>query len=265
MRPDYYELLDVPPEATAAEVKAAYYRQAKKYHPDHNRGSEGAEERFKLIAEAYRVLGERERRADYDAWLERRYRLRRAPELAEMAGKHSARMPGEMAGMPRRRPTRVSVRHAYERREAREKRRSAGSRSLSRGIFLRRKGQPNVLHMVLVYSMALFLLIPMLTKSCRPAGKEHAESAWRNKREPGVSPLDEQTQRSELKRFRDRIYQAALAGEADAQFRYGCMLFNGYSDLPQDRTAAMQWFIKARANGSSAAARLLQRLEKNKR
>jgi len=264
VRPDYYELLDVSPKASPAEVKSAYYRQAKKFHPDRNRGSEGAGERFKLIAEAYHVLREPERRADYDAWLERHRRLSRAPELEKMAGKRSVRMPGEMSGMPRRH-ARVSVRHAYERREARENRRAAGRHAPARSILMRRKGAPNLLHMILVYVMALFMITPMLVKSCRTTGQRHVESAFSDKREPGVSPLDEQTQRSELKRFRDRIFQAAQAGEADAQFRYGCMLFHGYNGLPQDRAAAIQWFIKARENGSPAAARLLRSLEKNKR
>lgn len=263
MRPDYYELLDISPKAGAAEVKAAYYRQAKKYHPDRNRGSGAAEERFKLIAEAYHVLGERGRREDYDAWLDRHRRLSRAPELEIMAGKRPVRMPAEMSRMPRR-PTRVSVRHAYERREERGNRRAAGRRAPARSIFMPRKGQPGVLRMVLVYVMALFMITPMLVRSCSTTGRRHAESVFRDKREPGVSPLDEQTQRSELERFRDRIRQAAQAGEPDAQFRYGCMLFHGYNGLPQDRPAAMQWFIKARDNGSPAAARLLRSLEKNK-
>ncbi len=261
MRPDYYELLDISPKASPAEVKAAYYRQAKKYHPDCNPGSGDAGERFKLIAEAYHVLRERGRRADYDAWLERHRCLRRAPELEKMAGNRPVRMPGEMSRMPRRH-TRVSVRHAYERREERENRRAAGRRAPSRSIFVHRKGAPNVLHMILVYVMALLMITPLLAKSCRTAGRRHVEPAFSDKREPGVSPLDEQTQYRELNRFRDRIFRAAQAGEPDAQFRYGCMLFHGYNGLPQDRPAAMQWFIKARDNGSPAAARLLRSLEK---
>ena len=55
---DFYELLDVPETADAQEIKLAYRRQAKKFHPDHNPGSAAAEERFKRILEAYRVLGD---------------------------------------------------------------------------------------------------------------------------------------------------------------------------------------------------------------
>lgn len=261
MRPDYYELLDIPPTANAAEIKAAYYRQAKKHHPDRNRDSKGAEERFKLIAEAYRVLGIRERREDYDAWLEWHRLLRHAPELEQMAGKKGGRMPEELKNMQRR-PSRVSVRHAYERREAREKRRSRaheGRHHIPRGILPRRHSRPNYLHIILVYVMALFLIVPALVKSCRTADRRHDTNS-RDKREPGVSPLDEATQLAELDRFRERIVQAAQQGDPDAQFRYGCMLYHGSYGLPQDRKAALRWLRKAHAKGNPAATRLLKSL-----
>ena len=81
-RPDYYELLDVSPDADAAELKQAYYRQAKIYHPDRNAGNAAAEERFKLIAEAYRILGDETERRLYDEARERDIRYVGAPELA---------------------------------------------------------------------------------------------------------------------------------------------------------------------------------------
>src|SRR5690606_28127328 len=62
---DYYEILGVSRNATAEEIRRAYRRLARKYHPDVNR-EEGAEERFKEINEAYEVLGDEERRAAYD-------------------------------------------------------------------------------------------------------------------------------------------------------------------------------------------------------
>ena len=62
---DYYEVLGVSRDASEEEIKKAYRRLARKYHPDVNK-SEGAEERFKEINEAYAVLGDQERRAKYD-------------------------------------------------------------------------------------------------------------------------------------------------------------------------------------------------------
>ena len=49
---DYYKTLGVPKTATAAEIKKAYRELARKYHPDANKGSADAEERFKEITEA---------------------------------------------------------------------------------------------------------------------------------------------------------------------------------------------------------------------
>ncbi|MDI3342011.1 MAG: molecular chaperone DnaJ [Sphaerobacter sp.] len=62
---DYYEVLGVSRTATAEEIRRAYRRLARKYHPDVNR-EDGAEERFKEINEAYEVLSDEERRAAYD-------------------------------------------------------------------------------------------------------------------------------------------------------------------------------------------------------
>jgi molecular chaperone DnaJ len=63
---DYYEVLDVPRAADAAAIKDAFRRLAMQYHPDRNK-ERGAEERFKEIAEAYAVLSDPKKRADYDA------------------------------------------------------------------------------------------------------------------------------------------------------------------------------------------------------
>ncbi len=65
-RRDYYEVLGVPPGADARAIKDAFRKLALQYHPDRNR-SPGAEERFKEIAEAYAVLSDPRKRADYDA------------------------------------------------------------------------------------------------------------------------------------------------------------------------------------------------------
>ncbi|KAB2896753.1 MAG: J domain-containing protein [Dokdonella sp.] len=62
---DYYDTLGVKPDASEAEIKAAYRRLARKYHPDVSKES-GAEDRFKAINEAYEALREPDRRKAYD-------------------------------------------------------------------------------------------------------------------------------------------------------------------------------------------------------
>ncbi len=63
---DYYAILGVGRTATQEEIKSAYRRLALKYHPDKNPGDSEAEERFKEVNEAYHVLGDPAKRAQYD-------------------------------------------------------------------------------------------------------------------------------------------------------------------------------------------------------
>jgi molecular chaperone DnaJ len=63
---DYYKVLGVPKDATEAEIKKAYRKLAREFHPDANKGDAKAEERFKEISEAHDILGDPKRRKDYD-------------------------------------------------------------------------------------------------------------------------------------------------------------------------------------------------------
>jgi len=63
---DYYELLGVERGASAEDIKKAYRKLAIKYHPDKNKGDKEAEEKFKQVGEAYAVLAEPNKRAQYD-------------------------------------------------------------------------------------------------------------------------------------------------------------------------------------------------------
>jgi molecular chaperone DnaJ len=66
-RPDYYKTLEVDKRASAEEVKKAYRKLARRYHPDRNPGDKQAEARFKEISQAYDVLGDPEKRKQYDS------------------------------------------------------------------------------------------------------------------------------------------------------------------------------------------------------
>lgn len=65
---DYYEVLEVPKNANADEIKKAYRQAAIKYHPDKNPGDKSAEDKFKEAAEAYDVLSNPDKRARYDRY-----------------------------------------------------------------------------------------------------------------------------------------------------------------------------------------------------
>ncbi|GBD35196.1 Curved DNA-binding protein [bacterium HR36] len=65
---DYYEILGVPRNATLEEIKSAYRKLAMKYHPDRNPGDKEAEAKFREVQEAYEVLSDEKKRAQYDRY-----------------------------------------------------------------------------------------------------------------------------------------------------------------------------------------------------
>jgi molecular chaperone DnaJ len=65
---DYYEILGVQKNASADEIKKSYRKVAMQYHPDRNPGDKAAEEKFKEAAEAYEVLSDTEKKAQYDRY-----------------------------------------------------------------------------------------------------------------------------------------------------------------------------------------------------
>ena len=65
---DYYEVLEIHRSASNDDIKKSYKRLAFEYHPDRNQGNTGAEERFKVINEAYQILSDPDKRARYDSF-----------------------------------------------------------------------------------------------------------------------------------------------------------------------------------------------------
>jgi len=63
---DYYKILGVSRDADSTAIKKAYRKLVRKYHPDANPGNKDAEEHFKKVNEAYEVLGNAEKKAQYD-------------------------------------------------------------------------------------------------------------------------------------------------------------------------------------------------------
>ncbi|HEY0687629.1 MAG TPA: molecular chaperone DnaJ [Kribbella sp.] len=82
---DFYKVLGVSKTADAAEIKKAYRKLARKYHPDSNSGDASAEARFKDVSEAYDVVGDVKKRKEYD-------------EARRLFGNGGFRMPGSGSG-----------------------------------------------------------------------------------------------------------------------------------------------------------------------
>ena len=93
---DYYAILGVPRDADDAALKRAYRKNAVRWHPDKNKGSAEAEEKFKQVGEAYDVLSDSNKRAVYDQYGEEGLKRGAPPPGTPGAG------PGPGAGAPDR-------------------------------------------------------------------------------------------------------------------------------------------------------------------
>ena len=63
---DFYKTLGVKEDASESDIKKAYRKLSRKYHPDLNPGNEAAEKKFKEVSEAYDVLSDKKQREEYD-------------------------------------------------------------------------------------------------------------------------------------------------------------------------------------------------------
>lgn len=231
-RPDYYELLDVEISVSQTELKQAYYRQAKRFHPDLNVGDAAAEERFKLIAEAYRILSDEQERRLYDEARERDLRYADAPELA---------------GMQRR------VRFSARRTRGRNEKPRVLRRRFS--ILPARKKMPRwvVWCMGVLWVSALLPLVMRTGNVVLNYGK-HPEK--KEKPEPAAEVV-----RERLARMQADLERAAAAGDARSQLRLGLLLYSGSAGVQMNRPAAKEMWQKAAAQGNKTAAYYLEKCD----
>ena len=136
MARDFYSVLGVPRGASDKEIRSAFRKLARQYHPDVNPGDAAAEERFKEISEAHSVLSNAETRAAYDRHGDR---WRDAEQIEEMRRRGAG-------GPLRRQPVRLRRRGCPDVRVQRRRRRARWAGRLRRGLRgplrPRRRGPP---------------------------------------------------------------------------------------------------------------------------
>ncbi|MBW4561239.1 MAG: J domain-containing protein [Mojavia pulchra JT2-VF2] len=95
---DYYEILGVPKEASSEEIKKVYRRLARQYHPDLNPGNKAAEDKFKDIGEAYEILSDPAKRAQYDQfsryWKQKGFVNKQTPKAKQWSDNRSTNRNG---------------------------------------------------------------------------------------------------------------------------------------------------------------------------
>ena len=95
---DLYAIMGVSPHATQVQIKEAYYRLSMKYHPDRNKGSEDAHQKFTELTEAYSVLGQYDLRRKYDKGMLHEYRRPPSHTHSEHTTHHSTMAHGNSRG-----------------------------------------------------------------------------------------------------------------------------------------------------------------------
>ena len=141
-----YDTLGVKKGASADEIKKAYRKLARQYHPDTNQGDKAAEERFKQVQTAYDVLSDTEKRKAYDRFGSTNGRGAPGPggvnvDFGNFDFGDSRRHPRRLFGEPRRRRARRTRAHARSRCAARTSRPRCASRSRTRCAAPRRRSR----------------------------------------------------------------------------------------------------------------------------
>ncbi len=231
MRDDLYEQLGVNSRADQRTIKAAYRSLAMRLHPDRTGDDADALARFLLVTEAWHILGDPARRAEYDSWLERHRVYVNLPELEHLPPHHA----------------RMSTRNVARRSMRRSSRSPSRTNRRVRPFLIRRVSRVSLWYYLVMCVLCLSCILPGVFQATRGLSKQRQESTPHNKLPPGESPLSPEEQKRNLRRYLERIRAAAQAGDRDAQLIYGNLLYSGIAGLEMepDPEAAKYWWGKA--------------------